>query len=174
MCSTAAARLGMRLRPCSNRTVSRGMKFGNSLSVDGVRAVVGAHRYNLPLGFQTGTAYVFKVQQNGQWELEQQLLPSDPVASGVFGRSVALHAGKILVGSPAAETGGVRTGAAYQFGRQGGSWIQLAKYSASDAEANSDFGGAVALGANVFVAAKYDDNTYGFDGGSAYIYVPCP
>lgn len=143
-----------------------GDEFGNSVAVEGTRAVVGAHRYEMvPPDIQVGTAYTFRVQQNGQWEFEQQLLPSDPVESGAFGRSIALHAGRILVGAPGAKTGDLRTGAAYQYNRQGGSWIEVAKYVASDAELNSDFGSSVSLATDGFVAAEFDDNTIGCQRG---------
>jgi hypothetical protein len=151
-----------------------GDEFGSSVAIEGTRVVVGAARFDISPNFQQGTAYTFKVQQNGQWAFEQQLFPSDSVASGLFGRSVDLSGGKILIGAPGGQVGGLPTGAAYQFNRQAGSWIQVSKYSASDAEADADYGGHVSISTNAFVAAKSDDNTIGFDGGSTYIYSVCP
>jgi len=148
-------------------------EFGFSVAVEGTRAVIGATRHDHPFS-DTGAAYTYKVLQNGQWDLDQKLSPADAAGGEFFGYSVALHNGKILVGALSGTASGVPTGAAYQFNRQGGAWIQVAKYNASDAEGGADYGEEVSLWTDAFVGASSDDNTIGANAGSAYVYGPCP
>ena len=147
-------------------------EFGFAVAVEGTRAVIGAIGHDMPYG-ETGAAYMYKVTQNGQWVFDQKLSPSDATGGEFFGYSVALHDGKVLVGALYGTLAGIPTGAAYQFNRQGGSWAQVAKYNASDAEGSADYGQRVSLWTNAFVGAPSDDNTIGDDAGSVYIYDPC-
>jgi hypothetical protein len=65
------------------------------------------------------------------------------------------------------------SGSAYIFWRDGISWSQQAKLTASDGAAGDYFGWSVSIsGDYAIVGASYDDDK-GTDSGSAYIFFPC-
>lgn len=72
-----------------------GFEFGNSVAIQGDRAVVGAPYDTTILGTQAGCAYVFKREQ-GVWNFEERL-DAGLVENSGFGRSVALDDERILV-----------------------------------------------------------------------------
>lgn len=88
-----------------------GDRFGIALALDGDRLLAGAHTG----GFREGAAYVL-ARDGDAWEERAKLTADDGTAQNDFGRSVALEADTVLVGSPRAEVdGGGSPGAAYSF-----------------------------------------------------------
>jgi hypothetical protein len=148
--------------------------FGYSvaLSADGSTALVGAPSKN---GF-AGAAYVF-VRSGSGWTQQAELTASDSGAGDYFGSAVALSGD----GSTALVGAGVKflaTGAAYVFVRNGGTWTQQQKLSASDAAIGDVFGYSVALsedGTTALVGAPYTDNVAvpgaNNKAGAAYVFV---
>lgn len=62
-------------------------------------------------------------------------------------------------------------GAAYVFNRQGGSWVEVQKLTASDGTAGDSFGWSVAFsGSTIVVGAPFDDISGLIDHGSAYVF----
>ena len=62
-------------------------------------------------------------------------------------------------------------GSAYVFVRNGTSWAEQAKLTASDAAAGDAFGGSVAVsGDTAVVGASRDDHAGGSNAGSAYVF----
>lgn len=118
--------------------------FGNSVGLDGDRAVIGAY------GFVTGSSihgatFVFEKTAMG-WEEKAILTPSDAQSSGDFGIDVALHGDGIAVGaSGTSDVGGFSAnGSVYIYKLTGGSWIeQSPKIVSSDALDGGLFGRAV-------------------------------
>ncbi|QTA89304.1 C1 family peptidase [Desulfonema magnum] len=143
--------------------------FGYSVSVSGDYAIVGAYRDD-DGGKDSGSAYIFK--RSGTDWTEQDKLTSDRGAAGDnFGRSVCISGDYAVVG--AIHDGD--KGAAYVFKREGNRWIQQAKLTADDGEADDFFGfsvsvsGAVSLEQYVIVGADADDD-HESASGSAYIF----
>ena len=148
-----------------------GSFFGDSVSISGDTAVVGARLAQTP-GGSAGAAYVF-VRSGTSWTFQQKLVASDGVSGDFFGSSVAVSGNTLIVGAYREENaGGFEAGSAYVFVRSGTTWIQQQKLVAPDAAANDNFGFAVAIdGDTVVVGAFQDDNQGGANAGTAWVFV---
>jgi hypothetical protein len=98
---------------------------GDAVAIDGDVLVAG-----LPgdgtLGLNAGAALVFK-RVGTRWVEEALLLASDGTGNDLFGFSVALEGGRIVVGAPGRHFGGLESvGAVYIFDRIGEAWTQTA------------------------------------------------
>ncbi|MCH7638299.1 MAG: hypothetical protein IH855_02385 [Bacteroidetes bacterium] len=143
--------------------------FGNSVSLSGDRALVGA-RGDDDLGNRSGSAYVFERQGDGSWLEVFKLTASDGAAEDLFG-SVSLSGDHALVGAQWDDDLGTDSGSAYVFERQGdGSWLEVDKLTASDGAAFDRFGSSVSLseGTRALVGARDDDDPA--ESGSAYVF----
>jgi hypothetical protein len=147
--------------------------FGLSVAVSGATIVVGAPGDNIGGNVYQGSAYVF-VRRGGSWVESQKLTASDGAAGDLFGASVAVSGATIVVGAPGDDIGGNGDqGSAYVFERQGGSWVETQKLTASDGAAGDEFGASVAAsGATIVVGARGDTIGGNFLQGSAYVFEP--
>lgn len=137
--------------------------FGASVSLAGETAVAGAYAND---GYQ-GAAYVFE-RSGGAWSAGVKVTPTTRVAVELFGFSVAVQNGELLVG--AFNGGTAAAGAAYVFSRAGGVWTQQGRLTASDGAANDNFGRTVDLdGPTAVIGAGGVDA--GFTStGAAYVF----
>jgi hypothetical protein len=141
-----------------------GDEFGCSVSISGTTAIVGGYS-----GSASGAAYVFE-QSGGTWFQVAKLTPSDGAAWDWFGSSVSVSGTTAIVGAWGNDDNGSSSGAAYIFEQSGGVWSEVAKLTATDADPNDRFGGAVSIsGTTAIVGAGYDDDQ-GVDSGSAYVF----
>jgi len=139
--------------------------FGSSVALNGNTALVGA-----PWDDGKGSVYVF-VRDGSDWLLEAKLTASDGEEGDWFGISVALEGDTALVGAPWDDDNGADSGSAYVFVRDGTTWSQQAKLTASDAATGDRFANAVALDANTALIGAYRDDDNGYNSGSAYVFV---
>ena len=146
--------------------------FGQSVSVSGDTAVIGAPGDTTPGGASAGSAYVF-VRSGTTWTQQQKVLASDGATGDFFGISVSVAGDTIVVGANADDTpGGADAGSAYVFVRSGVTWTQQQKVVALDGAANDRFGWSVSVSADtVAVGADLDDTPGGVDAGSAYVFL---
>ena len=90
-------------------------RFGNTVSIDGDRAIIGAHLDD-DLGSGSGSAYIF--QRIGTiWSQEAKILAADGAASDCFGGSVSIDGIYALVGASRDDDKGTDSGSAYVFER---------------------------------------------------------
>ena len=75
-----------------------GDAVGSSVSLDGNRALVGAHNHALSGLTSTGAAYVFQYD-GSQWSQSHKLFPSNPDTFGHFGLTASLDGSVALVGA---------------------------------------------------------------------------
>ena len=150
--------------------------IGGRVSIDGDTAVVGA-KFNDDGGTDSGSAYIFEQGSidPDEWTETTKITADDDAAGDLFGRAVYISGDIAVVGALGDDHGGMtNAGSAYIFSRsQGGTdnWGQVAKLTASDAAANDQFGGAVAIdGTAVIIGAAKDDHSSKTDAGSAYIF----
>jgi hypothetical protein len=122
-------------------------QFGSSVSLEGGRLVVGAPN-SAPNGKSgAGSAYLFTVGNPFSFQLAK-LTAADGNAGDTFGKAVAIHGDRVLIGAPGQSRGGRMDGAAYVFASQPG-WQQEAKLIVpSDSVFHTAFGSALALGTN--------------------------
>ena len=145
--------------------------FGNSVSIHGDTAVVGA-RFDSLLHTEGGAAYVFVRDADGTWSQQTLLIPHDPAPWDQFGSSVSVHGDMALIGSWNDTTGGgLPSGSAYVFVRDGhGSWSQDAKLSPSDGIHEGRFGWSVSLYEDRALIGAFQDDDAGTYSGSAYVF----
>jgi hypothetical protein len=142
-------------------------RFGCSVAVGNGRIVVGASgddiddvTINGGINYNVGSAYIYDLDGN----FLTKILSSDETPGGLFGDSVAVGNGRIVVGVPYDNS---NQGSAYIFDLDGN---ELAKITASDGAAGDAFGESVATGNGHIVVTAYQDSDNGTYSGSAYIY----
>lgn len=145
-----------------NPDMASGDFFGNSVSISGNYALVGAQNEN----DNAGGAHIYELDSNGTWNETALLQASDMELADRFGTSVSISGNYALAGAPY-EDGGAgsplnNAGAAYIFERDAdGTWNETGLLRASDMQEGDYFGWSVAVdGAYALVGA------YGEDGGS--------
>ncbi len=139
-------------------------RFGNSVSVSGDAAVIGAH-YNSDGGSSSGSAYVFRFD-GLDWIEQAKLTASDDASSDYFGISVSISGDLAVIGAYGDNS---RRGSAYTFRFDGLDWIEQVKLTASDAAENDYFGNSVSISGDMAVIAAYLDDDGGISSGSAYV-----
>lgn len=141
-------------------------RFGESVAISSDHVVIGA-RLDDSSGNASGSAYLFERNREGtnSWGQIAKLRASDAATDDLFGASVAISDDVVVVGAFGDDDAGASSGSAYLFDRnQGGagSWGQIAKLSAADADENDLFGISVAIrGGTLLVGALFDDDAAG-------------
>jgi LPXTG-site transpeptidase (sortase) family protein len=144
-------------------------QFGYAVAIDGYTAVIGARNADPNLGGgaiqDAGAAYVYNY--NGKtWVLDGTLTAKDASPGDTFGVSVAISAGRIVVGATGVDLEDPNhkdkvlkdAGAAYVFTKSGGSWVQQTELTADDYAEDDAFGSAVAIYQNTAVVAASTKN----------------
>ena len=137
-----------------------GDRFGQSVSVSGNTAVVGADLDD-DNGTDSGSAYVF-ANVGGAWYEVAKITASDGAPGDHFSfQSVSVSGTTAVVGT----SGG---SSAYVFENFGGVWVEVAKLTASDGAPVSRFGLSVSLSGNTVVVG----DPFGTDvnPSSAYVF----
>ncbi len=131
--------------------------FGNDVARHGDTALLGAYSASIAGDPSRGAAYVY-TRAAGSWSLEQKLLASDGAEPDQFAWSVALDRDTALIGAPQKIIdGNPRQGAAYVFRRNGMSWTEEQRLTASDGHAEASFGsGAAIMGPLALVGAEFN------------------
>lgn len=166
--------------------------FGNSVSISGDYAIVGAHQddddaQETNTLNNSGSAYIFRKDQGGadNWGLVKKITASTREIGDVFGHSVSISGDYAIVGAyledeDVDETNTLNeSGSAYIFKKdQGGAdnWGQIKKITASTRGGGDQFGWSVSInGDYAIVGAQLEDedaleaNTLN-ESGSAYIF----
>lgn len=145
-----------------------GDRFGWSAALDGDTTVIGAYQDD-DNGSASGSAYVFT--RNGTtWSQQEKLTASDASAFDDFGVSVAVDGETAVIGAHIESDSGNASGSAYVFTRNGATWSQQKKLTASDASAGDRFGWSVALDGDTAVIGAFLDDDDGTDSGAAYVF----
>ena len=153
-------------------------RFGISVALAGNIAIVGA-RLEDAAGNNAGAAYVFQRDQGGagNWGQVKKLTASDAQIADEFGWSVAVSGETAVVGANREDTGGSNAGAAYVFRRDeggGDNWGQMKKLTASDAQADDNFGYSVAVTNDTAVVGAYAEDAGGLSiqgAGASYVFL---
>jgi hypothetical protein len=157
-------------------------EFGQAVTISGDTIAVGAPYENGGDGnpmSDAGAVYIFERDQGGpgNWGEVVKLSASDPGVEDDFGRTISLHGDTLVVGAPG-EDGGAGdplsgAGAVYIFERdQGetGTWTEVIKLAAGDAESSDLFGLVVALhNDTLVVGAPQEDGGLGW-AGAVYVF----
>lgn len=141
------------LTPAENPNIQR-LYAGDSVSISGDTAVIGAY-YSSANGFEgAGCAYVF-TRRGSSWTQQATLVASDPEQYAFFGHSVSIDRDVIAIGSPLSTANGQGyAGKVYVFSKSGSTWTQSASFTGADVQNGFGFGISVKLaGRSLFVGA---------------------
>jgi hypothetical protein len=140
-----------------------GDRFGESVSIDGDTALVGAHLDDDSFD-DSGSAYVFV--RSGTWGGQVKLNADDPAAYDWFGVSVSVSGDTALIGAEQGDGNVANSGSAYIFVRSG-TWSKQQELMASDGVGGDKFGYSVSVdGDTALVGSVFDD-----PGGSTYAFI---
>jgi hypothetical protein len=121
----------------------------------------------------TGAAYPVVIDPL-VWVEQTTIVPGDGMSYDSFGWSVALEGNTALVGSigaSSAQADGWNIGAVYVFERINGTFTQVQKLFASDADYQDQFGWSVTMrGDTAVIGARYNEQN-GWYAGAAYVFV---
>ena len=149
-------------------------RFGFCVDLAGDTALIGAYQDD-DNGPESGSAYVFQQQADGEWLETIKLLPSDGIDGDGFGASVSISSSIAIVGAPFADEAGPSSGSAYVFIRSNdGNWIESARLTASDADGGDYFGFSVAVMGTTAMVGAWGDDEKAEDAGSVYIFEQQP
>ncbi len=143
-------------------------------------------------GGNQGAVYVF-VQVDGEWQQQAYVKATNTGAVDLFGRGVALDGDLLIVGAPGEDSAATSvdgdqssnaassSGAAYVYERTSAKWQPLSYLKASNAEAEDEFGHAVAISGTALAvgapgesssdtsATNPDDNA-AHEAGAVYVF----
>ncbi len=142
-------------------------ELGVDVALEGSTAFLGSPGDDAP-GNASGSVYVF--ERSSGWLQVDRLTALDGAPFDYFGDAVALSGDLAVVGAFGDDDAGSYTGSAYVFERAGGSWAQVAKLTAGDAEAGDYFGDSVAIDGDVIVIGAALSEDAGLRTGSAYVF----
>lgn len=117
--------------------------FGYSLDLGFNVLAVGAPNQPAPGGGQGG-AFVYR-WNGSSWAHEDSPLPNQPLPNSRFGNAVDLFGDDLLVGAPTATVGGLRSGVALLFQKQGTSWSEAARLTSAAPFDDHLFGAQVGI-----------------------------
>lgn len=146
-----------------------GAELGRAVAVAGDTLLAGAPNDDAS-GEDAGAVYAFR-RFGGTWSQEAKITSAAPSPGDRFGFSVALDAETAVIGAVGAADVGQAGGAAYVFGRVGGTWSQEAKLLASDGAAWDQFGRSVAVSSGTAVIGAWHHDAGAADAGAAYVFV---
>jgi len=144
--------------------------FGGSISLRADYAIIGAKAQPDEFGNFSGSAYVFAY--DGDVWVEQAILTApNGTTSDRFGYSVAMGDGYAMVGAIGDDKNGGFSGAAYAFVRNGDTWTQEARLTASDGALLHRFGFSLSVSGNTAVIGAIGSDGHRPSSGAAYVFV---
>lgn len=141
--------------------------FGVSLALENGHAFIGAPGATINGNISQGATYVFQQGSTG-WKEIQKVVDPDGTAICLFGASVNVSFGRLLVGGYATQN---YRGAAHIFERDCDQWQKAQSLVASDAAPGNVFGYFTALDAKTALVGAYTATIQGnAKQGAAYFY----
>jgi len=148
-------------------------EFGGSVSVAGDVIAVGSPNHDTIFDTDRGLVHIFERNQDGTnlWGLVDQIWTPTAVSDAHFGYAVSVDGSVMAVGAPGINAD---RGAAFIFQRvagRTGTWEYVRQVTASDGEADDNFGCGVDVEGDVLVVgASLDDVGGNANQGSAYVF----
>ncbi|RYD36678.1 MAG: alpha/beta fold hydrolase, partial [Verrucomicrobiaceae bacterium] len=141
----------------NGRLQKRADEFGLSIAIENGTIAIGAPGANRGVkiehgrqisakSYEAGAVYTFG-KQGGKWRQMAKLTSPTAAAtdSEMFGESISLSGGTLVVGAPYADTGVPRSGAAFVYEKSGGGWAFRTRLQAGNADSQDRFGSAVGI-----------------------------
>ena len=152
------------LKTITNPTPAENDGFGNAVTLDGDKALVGAHQDDTDAE-DSGAAYLFDVNSGN---LLQTITNPTPATGDNFGFSVALDGDKALVGAYGDDTGAEDSGEAYLYDVNSGNLLET--FINPNPATGDNFGYSVALDGDKALVGAYSDDTDVASSGAAYLF----
>ncbi len=145
-----------------------GYNFGQSVDIYENYIIIGAKEHDGSTE-DVGAAYIFERNEIGVWSEVARLQHADATANDNFGSSVSISDKYAIVGTfKKTIEGKTNAGAVYIFKNNGdNTWTESQKVTASDIEANDNFGNTVSLDKNTILVGAKGKNT---NTGCAYFF----
>jgi hypothetical protein len=152
--------------------------FGNSISIDGSKLVVGAYgnRRTTSENYlnQQGAAYLYLIQSDGSAQLAASISSPNPREYGKFGYSVVIEGDRLLISAPFEDSdNGSQSGVVYVYKVTADGKVSLQeRLTHPTGKANDEFGRSIGLaGQNILVGAPgYDLSNERWNGGGAVLF----
>ena len=156
---------------------ANGDGFGNSVSISGSYAVIGAKFKDVEGKINQGQAYIYN-RTGTAWSEQMVLTASDGAANDYFGEVVSISGHYALAGAPRKTVNGKTwAGQVYVFYKMPGLpgqpvfWMLQATLAAEDAASGDFFGNQAAISGNYLVIGAPDKDVAGINkAGQAYIF----
>lgn len=142
--------------------------FGQSVSISGNLAIVGAHLDDV-IGTDSGSASIFQ-RFGAFWLQVAKLVPNDAAAGDRFGTSVSISGDTAVVGAIWDDDAGSASGSATVFQRIESAWLPQAKLVSPIAESGDLFGWSVAIDGDTIVVGAPGADPSGVNSGAAYVF----
>lgn len=144
--------------------------FGEYLAVDNDLLLIGSWLSD-DSGSASGSAYIFRLNSNTDtWEEEEKLVPSDGASGDRLGFRLDISNGIAAIGARNDDHSGLfDSGSTYLFKEINGSWQQLTKLIANDAQSEDNMGIGVAISVDTVVSSAERTDQSGTDSGSVYL-----
>ncbi len=140
----------------AHRNAVPGDQFGHAVAIYGDNALIGAHLSDAT-GPDSGAAYIF-TRNGGTWTQDFEIIPNDSGLGDEFGYAVDLTNGVAIIGAPKEDRSEPDMGAAYVFVETRTAWLQQSKLTATEAEAEDEFGSAVAIHQDTAIVGAWKDD----------------
>jgi len=144
--------------------------FGYSVAADGDYALVGTIKDD-DSAIDSGSVSVFQRAET-DWTAQAKLIDEDGADRDWFGFSVSISGDYAVVGAPARNEAGTKSGCAYIFARTGETWTKRSKLTPPDAAADAWFGYSVSISGDSAMVGAPGDNEKGTKAGAVYIFQP--
>ena len=132
---------------------------------------VGAYAHDGSIGNNSGAVYIFK-RTNDTWSQQQKIIPADNNVLDNFGYTADMYGDYLIVSAYSDDASSTDSGSAYIYYKDGSTWSQQQKITASDGAASDHFGMGVSIyGDYALVGAWKNDVNSVTNAGSAYVYV---
>ncbi len=138
-------------------------RFGHTVSISDDYAIIGTHDSS-EFEYGTGSAYIYH-RESTNWVEQVRLTASDPGAFDYFAYDVCISGDVAIVSGYGDDDFGEYSGAAYVYRREGDTWIEEQKLTASDGEAEDFFGYSVSIAGSYAVIGAPGDES-----GSVYVF----
>ena len=147
-----------------------GDNFGESVSISGNLAIVGAPNDDAGANADQGSVSIFQFD-GSDWVLQQRITDITGEATDHFGNSVSISGNNAIIGAYLADVGANSfQGSASIYELKNGSWRPAQKITDPNGAANDNFGTSVSLSGN-YALIGTSAGTFGANPGSATIYL---
>lgn len=151
----------------SDATTNDVLGVSVSISGDGNTILVGVIGDDGVNGADTGSAYIFR-KNNNIWTEQEKIVASDLSAGDLFGYSVNInYDGSMIIIGSYNDPLKTASGNAYVFEYKNNNWIQHTKLSSTNINDRFGFSSSISDDGNIYVVGAYQEN----NSGSVYLYI---